>query len=84
MGAAPTSAYEYPPTSTMFLHLHGGGFIAQSPDSHEIYLRQWAADLEMPLLSLDYTLAPQAPFPRALEELFYAYAWLVNNPFAVG
>ncbi|OQR71562.1 hormone-sensitive lipase-like, partial [Tropilaelaps mercedesae] len=84
VGAAPASAYEYPPTSTMFLHLHGGGFIAQSPDSHEIYLRQWAADLEMPLLSLDYSLAPQAPFPRALEELFYAYAWIVNNPFAVG
>ncbi|XP_003740965.1 hormone-sensitive lipase [Galendromus occidentalis] len=83
-GTPPASAYEYPPTSTMFLHLHGGGFIAQSPESHEIYLRGWASELQMPLMSIDYSLAPEAPFPRALEEVFYAYAWLINNPYAVG
>jgi hypothetical protein len=31
----------------------------------------------MPIVSIDYSLAPDAPFPRALEEVVYAYAWWV-------
>lgn len=27
----------------------------------------------------DYSLAPRAPFPRALEEVFYAYCWALKN-----
>ncbi|KAJ0000025.1 hypothetical protein NQD34_011867 [Periophthalmus magnuspinnatus] len=32
------------------------------------YLKGWSQDLSVPILSVDYSLAPEAPFPRALEE----------------
>ncbi|XP_048483269.1 hormone-sensitive lipase isoform X2 [Plutella xylostella] len=68
-----------PPADGIVFHCHGGGFVAQSSKSHEMYLRDWAAKLNVPILSVDYSLAPQAPFPRALEEVFYAYCWMLNN-----
>lgn len=36
------------------------------------------------MLSVDYSLAPEAPFPRAIEEVFYAYCWALKNPEVVG
>ena len=44
-----------------------------------MYLRSWAKELSVPILSIDYSLAPEAPFPRALEECFFVYAWCLNN-----
>ncbi|KAG7254543.1 hypothetical protein CRUP_015546, partial [Coryphaenoides rupestris] len=43
------------------------------------YLKSWSQDLGVPILSVDYSLAPEAPFPRALEECFYAYCWAIKN-----
>ncbi|XP_068629365.1 hormone-sensitive lipase [Battus philenor] len=73
-----------PPAEGIIFHCHGGGFVAQSSKSHETYLREWAAKLNVPILSIDYSLAPQAPFPRALEEVFYAYCWMINNFKEIG
>ncbi|KAL4715633.1 hypothetical protein ACJJTC_006212, partial [Scirpophaga incertulas] len=73
-----------PPSDGIVFHCHGGGFVAQSSKSHETYLRDWAAKLNVPILSIDYSLAPQAPFPRALEEVFYAYCWMINHFNEIG
>jgi hormone-sensitive lipase len=35
--------------------------------------------LDVPILSIDYSLAPKAAFPRAVEEIFYAYSWALKN-----
>lgn len=74
-----TGARNEPRSPGLMVHCHGGGFVAQSSKSHEIYLRDWAHHLNTPILSVDYSLAPEAPFPRAVEEVFYAYCWAVNN-----
>ncbi|CAK9823814.1 Hormone-sensitive lipase [Anthophora retusa] len=63
----------------LVIHCHGGGFVAQTSLSHETYLRSWAINLGIPILSIDYSLAPEAPFPRALEEVLYTYAWALNH-----
>uniref|UniRef100_A0AAY5ES20 Hormone-sensitive lipase n=1 Tax=Electrophorus electricus TaxID=8005 RepID=A0AAY5ES20_ELEEL len=63
----------------LLVHFHGGGFVAQTSKSHESYLKSWSRDLNVPILSVDYSLAPEAPFPRALEECFYAYCWALKN-----
>lgn len=68
-----------PPSRGLLIHCHGGGFVSQSSKSHEVYLRQWAKELRIPILSIDYSLAPSAPYPRALEEIMYAYAWALKN-----
>lgn len=44
-----------------------------------MYLHNWATTLGVPILSIDYSLAPEAPYPRALEEVLYAYAWALKH-----
>ena len=56
-----------------------GPCIIQSVFIFQMYLRSWAKELSVPILSIDYSLAPEAPFPRALEECFFVYAWCLNN-----
>ncbi|XP_066463258.1 hormone-sensitive lipase isoform X2 [Eleutherodactylus coqui] len=68
-----------PLSPDLIIHFHGGGFVAQTSKSHEPYLRTWAQELDAPILSVDYSLAPEAPFPRALEECFYAYCWALKH-----
>jgi len=52
------------------LHVHGGGFVAMSSGSHQSYTRVWANDLGIPVFSVDYRLAPQYPFPAALNDVW--------------
>ncbi|GIZ04962.1 hormone-sensitive lipase [Caerostris extrusa] len=73
-----------PKSRSLLFHCHGGGFVSQNPKSHEIYLRHWAHDLNVPILSVDYSLSPEAPFPRALEEVLLTYAWVLKNPDKLG
>nr|XP_046273359.1 lipase, hormone-sensitive a [Scatophagus argus]XP_046273360.1 lipase, hormone-sensitive a [Scatophagus argus]XP_046273361.1 lipase, hormone-sensitive a [Scatophagus argus] len=73
-----------PRSPSLLIHFHGGGFVAQTSRSHENYLRSWSKELNVPILSVDYSLSPEAPFPRALEECFYAYCWALNNCHLLG
>ncbi|XP_061597569.1 hormone-sensitive lipase-like [Cololabis saira] len=73
-----------PRSPWLLIHFHGGGFVAQTSRSHEHYLRSWSKELGVPILSVDYSLSPEAPFPRALEECFYAYSWALNNCHLLG
>ncbi|XP_072316017.1 hormone-sensitive lipase isoform X2 [Eucyclogobius newberryi] len=73
-----------PSSSCLLIHFHGGGFVAQTSKSHEPYLKSWSQDLGVPILSVDYSLAPEAPFPRALEDCFYAYCWALRNHHLLG
>lgn len=68
----------------LLIHFHGGGFVAQTSKSHENYLRNWSKELNVPVLSIDYSLSPEAPFPRALEECFYGYCWALKNCHLLG
>ncbi|CAF0709865.1 unnamed protein product [Brachionus calyciflorus] len=73
-----------PPSRNLILHVHGGGFIAHSSKSHEIYLKPWCKELKVPIVSVDYSLAPEHAFPRASEECFYVYAWCLKNKELLG
>lgn len=73
-----------PRSKSLVVHFHGGGFVAQTSKSHEPYLKSWAQELGAPIISIDYSLAPEAPFPRALEECFFAYCWAVKHCALLG
>lgn len=60
------------------LHIHGGGFIAMSSKSHQIYTRVLARDTNYPIFSVDYRLAPEHPYPDGLEDCWNVYSWLVK------
>jgi hormone-sensitive lipase len=68
-----------PKSKALLFHVHGGGFVAQSSKSHLVYLQEWADHLNIPILSIDYSLAPESPYPRALNECFYTYCWAMKN-----
>ncbi|GCE09829.1 alpha/beta hydrolase [Dictyobacter aurantiacus] len=57
----------------LLLYLHGGGYLACSPRSHRSLTVALAAQSGMRCLSLDYPLAPEHPFPAALEATIAVY-----------
>lgn len=73
-----------PPSDWLIFHLHGGGFISHTSESHQVYLKEWTTWIDAPIVSVDYSLAPEAPFPRALEDVLYAYVWVLNNIRCLG
>ena len=48
------------------------------------YLHQWSKELDIPVLSIDYTLAPEASYPRAIQEVFYSYCWTLEHAKLLG
>jgi acetyl esterase/lipase len=68
----------------VILHFHGGGFLSGNAKSHETYLREWAKSSGALIISVDYTLAPDAKYPYALDECFYVYEWLVSGKNQLG
>ena len=58
------------------LHIHGGGFVSGSADMSDPNSRSYAVDMECVVVSLDYRLAPETPFPGPLEDCYAALLWL--------
>ena len=48
------------------------------------YLLGWAEETGVPILSIDYSLAPEHRFPRQIEEVFFAYCWALKNAASLG
>jgi hormone-sensitive lipase len=74
------SLYSFPSIQfdKLILHIHGGGFIASSSSSHQNYTRKWVNGLHIPVFSVDYRLAPEHPYPCAIEDVWEAYYWIVK------
>ena len=62
----------------LIIHVHGGGYIAKNTYSYQSYTRKWASELDAPVFSIEYSLAPEHPFPRGIDDVWQAYTWLVN------
>ena len=63
-----------------YLHLHGGGFIMGSAfGQNDARLQQMADDLQMSVLSVDYSLAPDHRWPRPLDDCVEVALWLAEN-----
>jgi acetyl esterase len=58
------------------LYAHGGGWVMGGLDTHDGWCRQLAAESGWAVLAVDYRLAPEHPFPAAVEDLSAALAWL--------
>jgi monoterpene epsilon-lactone hydrolase len=66
------------------LYLHGGGYVIGSCNTHRALASHLAARTGMPLLVADYRLAPEHPYPAALDDALTAYAWLLAGGFEPG
>jgi monoterpene epsilon-lactone hydrolase len=63
------------------LYLHGGGFVFGSPVFYRRLAAQLSAASGMPVLVLDYRLAPEHPFPAAADDAIAAYRWLLGDGY---
>ena len=60
------------------LYFHGGGFIAGSVDISRFFAAQFAQRINTPLLLFEYGLAPERPFPEAINDAVSVYQWLID------
>ena len=65
--------------ATVVLYLHGGGYVIGSPRSHRHLAAAVARASGARALLLDYRLAPENPFPAALDDAVAAYDWLLGR-----
>ncbi|GAG74264.1 unnamed protein product, partial [marine sediment metagenome] len=70
-----------PIEDNVILYLHGGGWIIGSPLTCRRLNSAVAIATSTKILSLDYRLAPEHPFPTPLEDCVNAYKWLLSNGF---
>jgi phosphinothricin tripeptide acetyl hydrolase len=87
--SAPVAPAEWlrPPGAVagrVVLYLHGGGYVIGSPRSHRHLAAAIAAAGQASALLLDYRLAPEHPYPAAVDDATAAYRWLLDQGIAPG
>jgi acetyl esterase/lipase len=66
------------------LHTHGGGYVARSAALAMHFLQTAAQTCNCVVVSVEYRLAPETPFPGSLEDNYTALRWLYTNADALG
>ncbi|MCT8000420.1 alpha/beta hydrolase [Sphingomonas sanguinis] len=66
------------------LFLHGGGFVLGDVDTHAPLAAEIARALDLPVLSLDYRLAPEHRWPAAPDDCEAAARWIADRPDTTG
>ena len=68
----------------VLLYLHGGGYVFGSPLSHRHFVANLSAETGLQGLLLDYRLAPEHPFPAAVDDALVAYRALLDGGHSAG
>lgn len=66
------------------LYIHGGGMVVGSPQSEAVGAAQLARELKVLVVSPDYRLAPEHPFPAALDDCMATLYWMRDNSDELG
>jgi acetyl esterase/lipase len=81
----------WPPTrpgdgadSPIVLYFHGGGFVVGDLDTHDGPSRQHAVGADAIVVSVDYRLAPEHPYPAAVEDAWAATLWVAAHAHEIG
>lgn len=72
------------PSRGALVFYHGGGFVLGDLDSHDGICRDLASGSGVAVLSVDYRLAPEHPFPAGIEDAWAALAWAYEHAGALG
>ena len=70
-----------PQGEKVLLYIHGGGFISGSCLTHRMHVAKFANECQIKSLIFDYRLAPEHPFPAAVEDCLKVYKCLLNMGF---
>ncbi len=86
-GAIPARLYAPEPgpdSGGLLVYYHGGGHVIGDLDTHDSACRFIAANAGVGVLSIDYRLAPEHPFPAAADDSVAALAWAFENAERLG
>lgn len=86
-GPIPVRLYDVRETrepSPVILFFHGGGYVIGDLDTHNSLCTELSHVLDLPVLAVDYRLAPEAPFPAAPDDCEAAARWLAASPAELG
>jgi acetyl esterase/lipase len=64
------------------LYLHGGGYVMGSLNTHRSLAGEFSRAAQAAVLLVDYRLAPESPFPAAVEDGVASFRWLLGQGFA--
>lgn len=84
-GRHTNTARLYTPPSVapgpLVVYVHGGGWVLNTPltQPYDALCSKLAGDLSCSVLSLDYRLAPEHPWPAAVEDVYTALVWLASD-----
>jgi len=65
----------------VILHLHGGGYVTGGADSHLMMCIPMAQTLKTKILLPEYRLAPEHPFPAAVDDAVKVYRWILAQGY---
>ncbi len=68
----------------VLLYMHGGGWVIGSLATHDPFCRLLCDASGIKILSIDFRLAPDYPFPAGLNDTLSAWHWLVDNASEIG
>ena len=77
-------AADAPVPGPVLVYYHGGGWVIGDLETHDSLCAEIARVLGMTVVSVDYRLAPEHPFPAAIEDCLAATRWLAASPAEVG
>jgi acetyl esterase len=66
------------------IYFHGGGFVAGSLESHDGLCRLFTAEGGFKVIAVDYRLAPEHPYPAAVDDAWAATQWIEANAAQIG
>jgi acetyl esterase/lipase len=68
-----------PTDRPVVLWMHGGGYVAGNRHMDDPHLESWCRSLDCVCISVEYRLAPEHPYPAALDDCWKAYLWARRN-----
>lgn len=68
----------------LVVYLHGGGFVVGEVAVYDPVLRQLCADADVVIAAVDYRLAPEHPFPAAVDDVRVTLRWAFDHAAALG
>ena len=77
----PRASREPGPAVVFF---HGGGFVIGDLDTHGSFTAEMARVLDLPVIAIDYRLAPEFPWPAAPDDCEAAARWVAGSPGEIG